>query len=66
MVSGALCSSLLGLTQAKTVFVLPSILNSDNGCEFVNKLIEEVASTWSGRPHINLNHKDWLKKLITP
>ena len=37
---------------------LPSILQSDNGREFVNKLIEEVLSAWpgqvqlvSGRPH---------------
>ena len=31
------------------VFGLPSILQSDNGCEFVNKLIKEVVSTWPGQ-----------------
>ena len=28
---------------------LPSILQSDNGREFVNKLIEEVLSSWPGQ-----------------
>lgn len=28
---------------------LPSILQSDNGREFVNQLIEEVLSTWPGQ-----------------
>ena len=28
---------------------LPSILQSDNGREFVNKLIEEVVATWPGQ-----------------
>ena len=32
-----------------SVFGLPSILQNDNGREFVNKLIEEVASTWPGQ-----------------
>ena len=30
------------------VMGLPSILHSDNGREFVNKLIEEVLATWPG------------------
>ena len=31
-----------------SVFGLPSIHHSNNGCEFVTNLIEEVASSWSG------------------
>ena len=31
------------------VFGLPNILQSDNGHEFVNKLIKEVVSTWLGQ-----------------
>ena len=31
------------------VMGLPSILQSDNGREFVNKLIEEVVGTWPGQ-----------------
>ena len=31
------------------IFGLPSILQSDNGREFINKLIEEVVSSWSGQ-----------------
>jgi len=31
------------------VMGLPSILQSDNGWEFVNKLIEEVIATWPGQ-----------------
>ena len=27
---------------------LPSIIQSDNGREFVNKLIEEVVASWPG------------------
>ena len=30
---------------------LPAIIHSDNGKEFVNKLIEDVVSTWPG--HVN-------------
>ena len=40
---------------------LPKIIQSDNGREFVNKLIEEVVASWpgyvqlvSGRPRHNL------------
>ena len=35
--------------QVFPVVGLPSILHSDNGREFVNKLIEEVVSTWPGQ-----------------
>lgn len=31
------------------VIGLPSIIQSDNGREFVNKLIKEVVSTWPGQ-----------------
>ena len=31
------------------VFGLPSILQSDNGREFINKLIKEVVSSWPGQ-----------------
>ena len=34
------------------VMGLPSILQSDNGREFVNKLIEEVVASWPG--HVQL------------
>ena len=34
------------------VFGLPAIIHSDNGKEFVNKLIEDVVSTWPG--HVQL------------
>ena len=36
-------------TSVFPVFGLPSILHSDNGREFINKLIEEVTSTWPGQ-----------------
>ena len=32
-----------------SVMELPSILQSNNGCEFVNKVIEEVLTTWAGK-----------------
>ena len=32
-----------------SIFGLPSILQSDNGREFINKLIEEVISSWPGQ-----------------
>lgn len=35
---------------------LPSILHGDNGCEFVNKLIEEVISTWPGQVQLTSGH----------
>ena len=34
------------------VFSLSAIIHSDNGKEFVNKLIEDVVSTWPG--HVQL------------
>ena len=34
------------------MFGLPAIIHSDNGKEFVNKLIEDVVSTWPG--HVQL------------
>ena len=36
-------------TNVFPVIGLPSILHSDNGREFVNKLIQEVLSTWPGQ-----------------
>lgn len=31
------------------VFGLPSLLHSDDDCEFVNRLIEEIVSIWPGQ-----------------
>ena len=42
--------------HAFSMFGLPSILQSDNGREFVNKLIEEVASTWPGQVELVSGH----------
>ena len=53
----------------KWVFPIFTILHSDNGREFVNRLIEDVLAAWpgavqlvSGRPRI-LNRKAWWNKL---
>ena len=36
---------------------LPSIIQSDNGREFVNKLIEEVVASWPGSVQlVRVNH----------
>ena len=35
-----------------SVMELPSILHSNNGCEFVNKLKEEVLAAWPGQAHL--------------
>ena len=38
------------------VFGLPAIIRSDNGKEFVNKLIEDVVSTWPGHVQLISGH----------
>ena len=38
------------------VFGLPAIIHSDNGKEFINKLIEDVVSTWPGHVQLISGH----------
>ena len=38
------------------MFGLPAIIHSDNGKEFINKLIEDVVSTWPGHVQLISGH----------